>query len=354
MRAIVIALVGALLIVAPGSASANESGESVVLAFTGDTVIHLPVSAAAARNGDPYDFGPMFSPVSHLLSLADLAVCHLETPLDPDGRPSGYPLFNAPTELATALAGAGYDGCSTASNHSFDRGVGGVLGTLDVLDAAGLKQAGSLRVPEGSRFALYEAGGLTIGHVSGTYWLNGLRLPSEMPWLVQLLDTREMIGAAAMAKNAGADLVVASVHCCTEYVSQPTPGQVDFARQLIGSAYVDLVVTHHSHVVGPIERVGDEFVLHGLGNFLSAQRQFPALQDGVIAMIEAVEGPGGWRFESVSAVPTLVSRYSYRIVAAEDGSPSFARTMNALESMGTRVGVYEIPGLTSEQLAMIE
>lgn len=341
------------MVSAPATAMGSESGESVVLAFTGDTVIHLPVSAAAARNGDPYDFSPMFSPVSHLLSRADLAVCHLETPLDPTALPSGYPLFNAPTEFATALAGAGYDGCSTASNHSFDRGVGGVLGTLDALDAAGLKRTGSFRVPEGSRFALYEAGGLTIGHVSGTYWLNGLRLPSDMPWLVQLLDTREMIGAAAMAKNAGADLVVASVHCCTEYVSQPTPGQVDIAHQLIGSAYVDLVVTHHSHVVGPVERVGDEFVLHGLGNFLSAQRQFPALQDGVIAMVEAVEGPGGWRFESVSAVPTLVSRYSYRIVPAEEGSPSFARTMGTLNSMGTPVGVYRLPGLTAEQLALI-
>ncbi len=42
--------------------------------------------------------GPMLAPVQGALSAADLAVCHLETPLSADDRRiSGYPTFNTPT-----------------------------------------------------------------------------------------------------------------------------------------------------------------------------------------------------------------------------------------------------------------
>jgi poly-gamma-glutamate capsule biosynthesis protein CapA/YwtB (metallophosphatase superfamily) len=91
--------------------------------------------AYGARSGHPYDFRPMFAPIRRLVSAADLAVCHLETPLSPSGRHlSGYPRFNAPPQLAAAIHGAGYDACSVASNHAMDQGIAGVAGTLAVLD----------------------------------------------------------------------------------------------------------------------------------------------------------------------------------------------------------------------------
>ena len=86
-------------------------------------LIHLALTHRAAEYGDEsgeaYDFRPMFEPVRALLSDADLAICHLEVPLSPDSSVlSGYPRFSAPAELADGLAWAGFDGCSTASNHS--------------------------------------------------------------------------------------------------------------------------------------------------------------------------------------------------------------------------------------------
>lgn len=304
----------------------------VRIAFTGDTLIHNTV-AAAARNDGRLDFRSMLAPVRHLIGGADLAICHLEVPLSPSSSDlSSYPLFNAPAEVAEALLWAGYDGCSTASNHSFDRGVDGVLGTLDVLSRAGLSQAGMAdQIADWWQPTYYRVGDLTIAHVSATYWLNGLRLPANGQWLVQMLDVDEVLSMASRARAGGADLVVVSMHCCTEYLRSPTPSQVEMSHRLIESPNVDLVVTHHSHVVGPVERVGDEFVLHGLGNFLSGQIQSPSLQDGVIAFANAVESEEGWRFESIEVVPTQVTRGSYRIEVA--GGASFERTMAAVNEM---------------------
>ena len=356
MRLSALAIVVSLLVPAVAQASDSAPQKEATLVFTGDTLIHMTVSAAAARNGRPYDFAPMFDGVRHLIGPADLAICHLEVPLDPESRGlSGFPLFNAPAEVADGLVAAGYDGCSTASNHSYDQGVNGVAGTLDVLEAAGLEPAGMSRsFDEGWEAALFDLGDLTVGVVSGTYWLNGLRMPSDQPWLVQLLDPAQMIVAAARAKARGADLVVASVHCCTEYRTQPTESQVEIAHTLIESPYIDLVVTHHSHVVGPVEQVGDEFIFHGLGNFISGQVHKIRTQDGVVAVVRAVGRDGGWRIDEVEVVPTRVTRRSYRVIPAEPGSVSFQRTMDAINSMGAGVGVYDLPGLTAAQLALIE
>lgn len=356
MRLSALVVVFSLVLPSPAWAGEDAPTERATLVFTGDTLIHMSVSAAAARNGRPYDFAPMFDGVRHLIATADLAVCHLEVPLDPESRGlSGFPLFNAPAEVAEGLVAAGYDGCSTASNHSYDQGVNGVIGTLDVLETAGLVPAGMSRgFDEGWEAALFDLGDLTVGVVSGTYWLNGLRMPADQPWLVQLLDPAQMIVAAARAKGRGADLVVASVHCCTEYRSQPTSTQLDIAHTLISSPYIDLVVTHHSHVVGPVEEVEGEFVFHGLGNFISGQVHRIPTQDGVIAVAHAVEHDGDWRIESVEVVPTRVVRGSYRVITAEPGSASFKRTMDAINSMGVEVSVYELPGLSAEQLSLIE
>ena len=327
----------------------------VSVAFTGDTLIHSTVTAAA-RQADGFDFRPLFTPVRHLIGAADLAICHLEVPLAPSSSDlSSYPLFNAPAEVAEALNWAGFDGCSTASNHSFDRGVAGVLGTLDVLEDAGLSQAGMAdRISDWWQPTYYEVGGLTIGHVSATYWLNGLRLPADREWLVQLLEVHEVLAIASRARSGGADLVVVSVHCCTEYRRTPTTSQIEMSHALIESPNVDLVVTHHSHMVGPVERVGDEFILHGLGNFLSGQIQSPSLQDGVIALANAVETGGVWRFESIEVIPTQVVRGSYRIEPAEGAS--FDRTMTAINDMGASIqaGSSEPESLSQSDLVLME
>ena len=107
-----------------------------------------PSATPAAEGRTGYDFAPMFASVKPVVSAADLAICHMETPLGPaDGPFSGYPSFSVPPQVATGLADLGYDSCSTASNHSLDQGEAGVARTLDALDAAGIRHAGTARSP---------------------------------------------------------------------------------------------------------------------------------------------------------------------------------------------------------------
>ncbi|HEY5891550.1 MAG TPA: CapA family protein [Acidimicrobiia bacterium] len=313
--------------------------------FGGDILVHNGVRRSASTGATGFDFTALFRAIKPIVSSADLAICHLEVPLtSTNSELSSYPRFNAPHELAEGIADAGFDGCSTASNHSADKGEKGLVDTLDVLDAAGLKHAGTARSPEeASSATIYDLGNLTVAHIAGTYWLNGLSTPPGKDWMAQRLDVRAMLEMAGQARWAGADLVVVSVHCCTEYRANPTEAQVAIFDELSKSPWVDLVVGHHSHVVGPVGMIGDEYVVYGLGNLLSGQLHTVATSEGFLAVATAQWADGSWRFVDMEAVPTVVDRGNYHVLPAGRDGGSFSRTMTMLSSFGVEVGAYQSP-----------
>lgn len=205
----------------------------------------------------------------------------------------GFPRFSAPRQLATGLAAASFDTCSTASNHAVDRGGDGVTSTLDAHDDAGVEHAGTAQsAEEADPPRLYEVADVTVGHVSATYGLNGLPLPAGEPWRVDLLDPDHMRRWAAAARTAVAEFVVASLHWGEEYRHEPTAEQRLVAETLLADGAVDLIIGHHAHVVQPLGRVAGRPVAFGLGNFLSNQSAAccaTASQDGVIVRFEVEE-----------------------------------------------------------------
>src|SRR5690606_1769482 len=203
-----------------------------------------------------YLFDPIFAAVRPVVSEADLAICHLETPLGtPDGPFSGYPRFVVPPQIAATLARIGYDTCSTASNHTIDDGEKGVYRTLDALDAAGLRHAGSHRsATEAATPTILTVRGAKVAHRSYPFSLNGLRRPPDKPGLVNDLRADAVLAEARRARTAGAQIVIASLHWGTEYQQRPNSMQVDLARTLLASPDIDLILGHHAHVVQPFER----------------------------------------------------------------------------------------------------
>lgn len=248
----------------------------------GDVLPHTSVHNSA-RSGANYDFTPLLAGVDTWVQDAGLALCHMEVPLVPDGQQiSGYPNFAASPDLPSALAAQGWDGCSTASNHSVDRKFAGVAKTLDIFDEVGLGHAGTARTEEESdqpQVYTVTVDGLdtVIAHLSATYGTNGPPIPAEQPWSVQLIDTDKLTAQARTARMAGADLVLVSIHAGNEYQTTPTQQQLDTASALAESGEVDLMIGHHAHVPQPMTKVdggpsGDGmWVAYGLGNMISNQ-----------------------------------------------------------------------------------
>jgi poly-gamma-glutamate synthesis protein (capsule biosynthesis protein) len=266
------------------------------MAFTGDTLTHSPLWNGARRlaeeaGRDGFYFDPMLAPLTPLIEPADLAICHLETPIAPLGEEfSTAPRYGVPEEIVDAIAGAGYDRCSTASNHSLDRGSAGVVRTVEVLESRGIGQSGMARQPDEILPKVFTVAGVAASHLSYTFSYNGLLPPSGEEWRSAIIDPDRIVADAQSARSAGAEVVIVSLHWGAERIHTPTSEQRAIAERITASGVVDLIVGHHAHVVQPIEQVNGKWVVFGLGNILSnlpTSSNWPAAsQDAMVVTVE--------------------------------------------------------------------
>jgi poly-gamma-glutamate synthesis protein (capsule biosynthesis protein) len=320
------AAVAAGLLLAPASSAGSPAeGTHLTVAASGDLLIHGPVfrRALAYGHGRRYEFRPMLRAIRPLIAGADLALCHLETPLS-HGPPRGYPSFRTPVGLGDAIGATGWDACSTASNHTLDDGQRGVKTTLRVLDRVGVRHAGSYRTRAAARrTTLLRAKGVTVAFLAYTALTNGQPVPH--PWTLNMARPRRILRDARRARRAGADAVIVNLHWGTEYRSAPTGAQRSLAAALTRSKYVTAVVGQHVHVVQPIGWIHGKPVVFGEGNLLSNQTAAccPAgTQDGLIALLDLRVGGSGVRATRVRYAPTYVRHPDFTVVRAHGASRS--------------------------------
>ena len=325
---------------APGAAGAPERPVRLTVAASGDLLIHTPVAqrALALGGGRRYDFAPLFAPVRRTIAGADLALCHVETPLVP-GPVQGYPVFRTPPDLARSIRRVGWDTCSTASNHSLDAGQYGIDTTLRALRGAGVKATGTARSARGRRrIAMIRVKGVRVAFLSYTAVSNGQAVPH--PWSVNRASAGPILGDARRARRHGARIVIVNLHWGAEFVSSVTPQQRALARRLTRSPAIDAIVGQHVHVVQPIRRVRGKPVVFGEGNLISNQTAGccpAASQDGLIALLDFVVRPGRpVRARRVRYLPTWVRHPDFTVMRAAPGSPSWNRTVSVA---GNRKGV---------------
>jgi poly-gamma-glutamate capsule biosynthesis protein CapA/YwtB (metallophosphatase superfamily) len=287
----------------------------LTIAATGDLLIHSPVWTRARRPGGRYRFAPMFRYVKPYISGADVGLCHVETPLT-TGTPSGYPRFNTPGDLATDIRSTGWDVCSTASNHSLDRGQRGIDATSRILDRAGVAHTGSFRSPaERDRSTILDVRGVKVAFLSYTALTNGLRRPHR--WSLNLARAKTVLSDARRARRRGARVVVVNVHWGDEFRHRPNAQQVRLARELTRSPDVTAIVGQHAHVVQPIRRINGKLVVFGEGNLISNQTAAccpAASQDGLIALLTVAVDQSGDRVEAVEYVPTWVRHPDFAVL----------------------------------------
>jgi poly-gamma-glutamate synthesis protein (capsule biosynthesis protein) len=339
----------------PTTTTLPFEARTFTMVATGDLLVHEYVADMAGFYGNDggYDFNPMFRRVQPVLAGADLAICHLETPLSEDNSDLVYyPNFRVPFELADAIGAAGYDGGSVASNRSLDAGVSGVRATLSHLDRAGVAHAGMALDETGAGPAWFAPGSISVAHLSYTDIMNGASLPTDPPWLVGSRDPVKVVADAEAAVAEGAEFVVVSIHWGVEYQSEPTDRQAEVSAKLLASPAVDLLIGHQAHVIQPVLRFSDKYAVIGLGNFLSNQPgderrncrpECPdSTQDGVVAWFAVADRPdGSVAVVDAGYVPTWVDRATYEIVPLGIDNPPGADPAVLAESEGRTASVLE-------------
>lgn len=282
----------------------KPGGRSFTVAAAGDVLIHPELVDQAAKDAKKtgegeagLDFGPLLAGVKPVISKADLAICHMETPVGkPRGPFEGYPEFLVPPQILTTLKDVGYDTCSTASNHTYDHGLGAVRRTLNAMDKAGLGHTGSARTPEeAERINIRDVNGVKVAHLSFSWMSFRHPTPEKEKWAFNQLDADSIKDAEVRAREKGAEVVILSVHWGAEHYNEPSVAQLRLAERLSAETGIDLVIGHHSHAVQPIQKVNGTWVAYSLGNQV-ARHSSPTgvTEEGAIGWFEFRETTDGW------------------------------------------------------------
>ncbi len=267
---------------APQSTSA-EKEDTLSICMIGDVLLHDELEAAAKQADGSYTYDFLFTQLKDEIKSRDIAIVNQEVIIG--GKElgvSGYPSFNASYEMADALARTGFDVVCHGTNHALDKGKKGILNALSNwkekhpdIHVLGINDSEADR----DRICIIEKSNIRVAILNYTYGTNGIDLPKDMPYAVDMLDESRVRKDIKKAEET-ADFTIVCPHWGTEYSLETDEMQKKWTA-IFRECGADLVIGTHPHVIEGVEEFtdkdkttrtnnkgnGDMLVYYSLGNF---------------------------------------------------------------------------------------
>ena len=309
----------------------EETDTTFTLTAIGDVMCHnTQYMDAYDSDTGTYDFSYVFDNISSYTKTADICIGNLETSFAGEDRGySNYPTFNSPDSLADSLKSIGVDVLSTAGNHALDMGFSGLSRTIDVLDKADISHLGTYKTQEDQDKVLIKyVKGVKIAFIDYTYGTNGISIPSDKKFCINLIDKDLIKKHIETAKNQNADMIVACMHWGTEYQTKQNSEQEELADFLFQNG-VNVIIGNHPHVIQPMEKrtvtledgsTRDGFVVYALGNFICDQNAVNTRDSIILNLKITKHTDGSITIDNYDYVPiymykdTSVSKHKMKIL----------------------------------------
>lgn len=296
------------------TAKKQAVNSKVTIAAVGDNLIHNTLIAAGEQEDGSLDYTSLYANIKPDIEKADIAVIDQETVLGGSSfEYTGYPVFNSPWEVGDAAIDAGFDIFACANNHIMDKGWAGIEKEIEYFSDKKVVQLG-VNADERAynQITYYEKNGITFSLLNYTYGTNGIPLPEDKPWCVNLLE-KEKVTADIKEARANSDVVIVFPHWGTENSHDISDYQREYVK-LFSDLGVDIVIGCHPHVLQPVEWVTNDstgkkmLVYYSLGNFISHQIELDQLCGG-IAQITVEKHGDEIEISSAKLVP-IVCHYN--------------------------------------------
>ena len=307
--------------------------EHVDLLMIGDMLIHKPVYKSGFQSDGSLNYDHFFQNIQEDLDEAEIKIVNQETILGgSDLGFSSYPCFNSPQEIGDSEAAAGFNVILHATNHTMDKGYTAIKNTMDFWknNYPDIKVLGiNDNVEEQKNIQLYEQNGFKIALLNYTYGTNGINLPSDKPYLVNLLNEQKVTEDITLAKSI-ADFIVVLPHWGTEYRYTPDSLQQKYTK-LFSDLGVDLVIGTHPHVLENIEIITNEeghdmLVYYSLGNYVSGQTKRDRVIGGMAKVsIEKDYETGECYITEYELDPIVTQQGTYTCYKLEDYNDELAK-----------------------------
>lgn len=280
------------------STEKKEQDAKVTIVAVGDNLIHNTLISAGEQEDGTLDYTSLYANIKPDIEKADIAIIDQETILGgSEFEYTGYPIFNSPWEIGDAAIDAGFDIFNCATNHTLDKGWAGIENEIEYFSTKeGVVRLGvNANEQEYNQITYYEKNGITFSLLNYTYGTNGIPLPEDKPWCVNMLD-KDKVTADIKEARANSDVVMVFPHWGTENSHDVSDYQREYT-QLFYDLGVDIVIGCHPHVLQPVEWITSEdsdhkmLVYYSLGNFISHQIELDQLCGGIAQLtVERKDG----------------------------------------------------------------
>ena len=225
-----------------------------------------------------------------VFSADDITVVNLEGPLTTaDKHVQKKYAFKGRPEYAKILSAGGVDVCNLANNHSEDYKAQGTADTKAALEAEGIGYFGF------SDTYLTTIKGVTVGFCG---------------FFAREADVNR-VRETIRSLREECDVVIVSFHWGTEYKYTPDKACVELGRLAIDEG-ADLVLGHHTHVVGAVEQYKGKYIVYSLGNACFGGNYGPDDSDTFLFQQSFILEDGAVRDNGINIIPCRISSSSYR------------------------------------------
>lgn len=297
------------------AARLEEENNTLHMVAVGDNMIHDAIIQAGKKNDWNFDF--LYENIKKDIENADVAFVNQETPfVKSHSAVAGYPDFATPTEVGDALAAAGFDVVTHATEHIFDQGSDGIINSVTFWkkNYPEITRLGIHSDEEEKNYEIRNVKNFKIALLNySTLLSENHKIEKDETYMINLYSEKNVKADLEAAKEE-ADLTIVTLHGGKSDSAEPDEKLLDRVS-FLSEQGADIILCSHPHILKGYELLtredkGKTLVYYSLGNFASGQTALENLLGGMADItIKKNADSGKISIEDYSLVP-LVMHYN--------------------------------------------
>lgn len=250
----------------PTELDKEEINRSITFTFAGNVLINDRMWYDTSTKDNTYDFKYVFEDLKTTMKKSNINFYSQQSILG--GKELGisyYSNYNSPIDLGEAMVDIGFNMVSLANYHAYDKGITGIMNSLDFWDKNNVVYSGtSISEEKRNSNNIITKNNIKIGLLAYTM---GTDTVFNESYEINVYD-KEIVKSDVETLKEKTDIIIVSMDWGNTGLFEVNSTQKEIANYL-SELGVDIVVGNTGYSIQPIEKINNTLILYSLGNLLS-------------------------------------------------------------------------------------
>lgn len=250
----------------PTELDKEEINRTVTFTFAGNVLINDRMWYDTSTEDNTYDFKYVFEDLKTTMKKSNINFYSQQSILG--GKELGisyYSNYNSPIDLGEAMVDIGFNMISLANYHAYDKGITGIMNSLDFWDKNNVVYSGtSISEEKRNSNNIITKNNIKIGLLAYTM---GTDTVFNESYEINVYD-KEIVKSDVETLKEKTDIIIVSMDWGNTGLFEVNSTQKEIANYL-SELGVDIVVGNTGYSIQPIEKINNTLILYSLGNLLS-------------------------------------------------------------------------------------